>query len=81
MVFRLSVVPGRLTGEDLLNDRLLRHLVVEDACWKLAHDAWRLSRPPWWRRGHRRRWRSDGVTVEADRWRIAALAWRCGVPS
>jgi len=34
MVFRLAVTPGRLTGEALLSDRLLRQLVVEDACWK-----------------------------------------------
>lgn len=81
MIFRLSVVPGRVTGEDLLTDRLLRYVVVEDECWKRAHDAWRSSRPPWWRRRERRRWRSDGATVEADRWRIASLAWRCGIAS
>lgn len=80
VVFRLSVVPGQLTGEDLLGDRLLRHLVVEDGCWKLAFDTWRATRPAWWCRRRRRRWHREGLALEEDRWRIAAVAWRCGVP-
>jgi len=79
MVIRLAVTPGRVTGEALLSDRLLRQLVVEDACWKRAQDAWRLSRPPWWHRDQRRRWRSEGAALEVDRQRFAALACRCGV--
>jgi hypothetical protein len=81
VVFRLASVSGGVTGEELVDDRLLRYLVVEDVCWEVGWEAWRARRPHWWRRRRLRDWRGEGVALRRDRERVADLARRCGAAS
>lgn len=78
-VFHLHATQGGFTGDELLTDRLLRYVVVEDSCWKFADNAWRRRRPPWLRLAARRDWRLEGAALAHERARIIQLAQHCGV--
>ena len=53
VVFRLTSMWGHVTSRQLVDDRLLRCLFVEDVGWKFASDAWQAHRPSWWQRDRR----------------------------
>lgn len=63
-----------------LDRPLVGQLVVEDACWKFAVDAWTAQRPPRWALGRRRAWQAEGQSLLAKRARLRETATELGYP-
>lgn len=74
----LRAVGTQVAAGDLRDDHLLQAVLVEDACWALALDAWAARRPAPWRRRALRRWYAEHAELSADRRRIERLAGYCG---
>ncbi|MGW8378325.1 hypothetical protein [Streptomyces sp. ODS28] len=55
----------------------VRVLVVEDACARIAYQAWRRRRPPRWRAVAHRRWAAEAQQMAAKAARVRALAEEC----
>jgi hypothetical protein len=49
-------------------------LVVEDACARIAEQAWQARRPPRWNVGATRRWRAETAPLHRKQERVRALA-------
>jgi hypothetical protein len=77
LVFHLDTIRASVNGADLLEDALLRALVVEDSCWTVAMDDWRARRPHRWQRPEIKRWRAEGDELRCQRRQIEHLARHC----
>jgi hypothetical protein len=78
-VYRLRAIRAVISATQLIDDQLLRWLLVEDACWRFAMDDLRSRRPRPWDRAHTRQWTVERRELLRERNRIACLARRCGV--
>ncbi len=75
----LSSVGTSVNGSAVLDDRLLSVIVVEDACWAFARDAWISRQPHSWQRHKLARWHAEHDQLCAQRDLIRALARSCGL--
>jgi hypothetical protein len=69
-----STLGTHVPDAQLVNDRLLLALLVDDCCWRIAKHDWLKRRPRRWRHRQITRWIDEHAALAAESQRINALA-------
>lgn len=75
----LFAVGTSVIMSDVLADRVLSAIVVEDTCWTIEQQDWVSRRPHRWQRRKTAAWESEHDELYARRTLIRSFARSCGV--
>jgi len=70
----MSALGAQVPATEILDDRLLLALLVDDCCWRIAKEDWLKRRPQHWRHRNIARWIDEHAVLAQEAQRIRTLA-------